>query len=274
MPELPEVEVIVQQLKANPFILKHRISNITILRPKQWLINSSSEVINVLKNQYITDIWRRAKYIIFEFCNTYRMVVHLRMTGKFISSASSPKIDAYTRDVFYFNNGASLQYHDVRGLGRLFLLKPGDVFSAFEKLGVEPLSSDFTVTYLEQSLAGCKLQIKDYLMNQGKIAGIGNIYASEILFRSKIHPGRSTQSMNKREVKKLYQMVRQVLQMSIEHMGTTVSDYRTAYNLEGNFQNLLQVYGKATQPCPRCGMPIRKIIQKQRSTFFCENCQQ
>lgn len=273
MPELPEVEIIVRQLKSNKFILNQRIIDIDILRPRQWLVNTPKEVIDLLKNQFIDDICRRGKFIVFEIHNRCRMVVHLRMTGKFINSSSSPEIDAYTRDIFYFENGASLQYHDVRGLGRLFLLRYGDELPALTKLGVEPLSSNFTINYIQENLAGCKLQIKDYLMNQTKIAGIGNIYASEILFRCAIHPQRSTQNLKFEEIEKLYRKIREILQKSIDHMGATISNYRTAYNTKGNFQNFLQVYGKANQPCPRCQKPIRRIIQKQRSTFFCENCQ-
>lgn len=273
MPELPEVEIIVRQLKASDFVINQPISAIQILRPRQWPMNTPDEILNVLKNQSITDIRRRAKYILFEISNGYRMVIHLRMTGKFIIASGTANIDAHTRDVFSFDNGASLSYHDVRALGRLFLLKPGAELPAITKLGVEPLSAEFTTDYLQNSLTACKLQIKDYLMNQTKIAGIGNIYASEILFLSKIHPERNTQSLNQPEVQKLHSVIREVLQLSIDNMGTTISDYRTAYNMEGNFQHFLQVYGKANQPCPRCKTLIRKIIQKQRSTFFCENCQ-
>ncbi|MBN1350766.1 DNA-formamidopyrimidine glycosylase [candidate division KSB1 bacterium] len=273
MPELPEVEIIVRQLKTSSGLLGHPITGVRILRPSQWQPASPDTIRTHLTGKCITNIRRRAKYILFELTDNWQLVVHLRMTGKFIISESTETTDPYTRTVFNFESGVDLVYHDVRALGRLFLGKREDVSHLVAKLGIEPLSFEFSRSYLHESLAGCRLQIKDYLMNQSKIAGIGNIYASEILFRSRIHPERLTSSLTAGEIEVLHQMIRTVLRESIDQMGTTISDFRTAYNSEGNFQNFLQVYGKANQPCSQCAGLIKRIIQKQRSTFFCEMCQ-
>ena len=275
MPELPEVETIIRQLK--PHILKKKIVKVEIFRPKQWKTITPQNAITLLTNNTFEKITRRAKFIIFELKDGFRLIIHLRMSGKLIWSDSWAPIDKYTRSIFCFEDKSSIQFNDTRALGTLEIISPGTQPACLKKLGIEPLNDEYKIDALNRLLAKSKLEIKDFLMNQKNIVGIGNIYASEILFRCRIHPKRITNSFNSVEIKKLFQTIPQLLNTAIANMGTTignnVSDYRSAYNIEGDFQQFLQVYGRKDEPCYNCGGMIIRIVQKGRSSFLCENCQ-
>jgi formamidopyrimidine-DNA glycosylase len=275
MPELPEVETIVRQLQRQ--IIDRIITKIEILRPDQWKLNQPGEAQSALKNQRISQVSRRAKFILINFHSGCQLIIHLRMTGKLIWSPGKPVIDKFTRTIFYFGDGSSLQFNDTRALGSLILLKCDEEYPSIKKLGVEPLSNDWHLANLRSICRKSSLTMKDFLMDQNKIAGIGNIYANEILFRSGIHPQRRANTMSDDEIEKLYHIIPKILELAIEKMGTTlgnkVSDYRSVYNIEGEFQNILTVYGREGGPCFKCGSPIIRIKQKDRSSFICENCQ-
>ncbi|MDZ7262605.1 MAG: DNA-formamidopyrimidine glycosylase [candidate division KSB1 bacterium] len=271
MPELPEVQVIVTQLRDK--VLHKKIVRVEILRTDQWLQNDPAQVVKILINQAFVDIYRKGKYIIFRLEDGFQLIVHLRMTGKFCWHPKPTRIDKHTRTVFYFTDGSCLHYHDLRALGMLILIPPNEEIKSLSQLGADPLSPQFTREYLWQKLQGCKLELKDFLLDQKKVAGVGNIYASEILFRSSIHPQTKSFSLSPSQVDRLYQAIPQVLREALVHSGTTISNYRNVDDLEGEFQNFLQVYGKEGQPCPRCGQVIKRLKQKNRSTFFCESCQ-
>jgi len=275
MPELPEVETIVRQLKAQ--IIGKKISRVEILRPDQWKLNQPEVVANKLMNERISAVNRRAKFIIIEFKRGCRLIIHLRMTGKLIWSPHQIEHDKFTRTVFYFTDGSNLQYNDTRALGSLILLNCGEEYPSLTKLGVEPLGDSWQLDYLKSVCRKSTLTIKDLLMNQNKIAGIGNIYANEILFRSGIHPQRRSNTLSDEEIAKLYRNIPKILCLAVQKMGTTlgnkVSDYRSVYNIEGEFQNILAVYGRTGEPCLKCGSPIVRIKQKDRSSFVCEKCQ-
>ena len=275
MPELPEVETIVRQLKSQ--IIGRIITKIEILRPDQWKLNQPGEVQQALKNQCITQVNRRAKFILIDLQSGCQLIIHLRMTGKLTWAPCKPEIDKYTRTIFYFTDGSSLQFNDTRALGSLIFLKCGDEYPSLKKLGVEPLSDDWLLENLKILCQKSTLTMKDFLMDQNKIAGIGNIYANEILFRSGIHPQRRANTLSDNEIERLYHIIPKILELAIEKMGTTlgnkVSDYRSVYNIEGEFQNILTVYGREGEPCLKCAAPIIRIKQKDRSSFVCENCQ-
>lgn len=275
MPELPEVETIVKQLKSH--ILGKKIAKVEILRSSQWKGTSPKNVIALLTNNLFKNISRRAKFIIFELKDEFRLIIHLRMSGKLIWTESWIPIDKYSRTIFYFEDGSSLQFNDTRALGTLQLADHKSQPECLKKLGIEPLSNDFKFDGLKQLLANSKLEIKDFLMDQKKIVGIGNIYASEILFHCRIHPKRVAKSLKATEVENLFSVIPQVLRAAIAHMGTTIgnnaSDYRNVYNIEGDFQSLLQVYARMGEPCYNCSEPIIRIVQKGRSSYFCKKCQ-
>ena len=273
MPELPEVETIVQQLK--PQIQDRKIIKTEILRSSQW--KNPENAVFILENSTIKQISRRAKFIIFELENGFRLIIHLRMTGKLIWNENLYARDRYARTIFHLDNGSHLQYIDTRALGRLEIVAPNFEPDCLKKLGIEPLDDDFQIDILRQLLDKSKLEIKDFLIDQKKIAGIGNIYANEILFRSGIHPKRVSSSLTAPETERLFHTIPKVLSTAISRMGTTlgnkVSDYRNVYGKNGDFQTFLQVYGRTGEPCLTCGEPIIRIVQKGRSSFVCENCQ-
>jgi len=275
MPELPEVETIVRQLKTE--IIGKVISKVDIRRTDQWKKNNPEDVKKALTNQRIAGISRRAKFILIDFHSGSRLIIHLRMTGKLIWHPGKPVIDKFTRTIFYFTNGTSLQFNDTRALGSLIFLRPGEDYPSLQKLGMEPLEDEWQLDRLRQFCQKSSLAIKPFLMDQTKIAGIGNIYANEVLFRAGIHPERPANTLSDDEVERLFHIIPKILALAIQKMGTTignkVSDYRSVYNIEGEFQNILAVYGREGEPCLKCGTPIVRIKQKDRSSFVCENCQ-
>ena len=275
MPELPEVETIVRQLKEQ--IVDKVIKKIDILRPDQWKLNQPEQVERALNHQRIIDISRRAKFILINFKSGCRLIIHLRMTGKLIWSPGKPEINKFTRSIFYFSDGSSLEFNDTRALGSLIFLNCGEEYPSLKKLGVEPLSDDWRLKYLKSICQKSTLTMKDFLLDQNKIAGIGNIYANEILFRAGIHPKRRVNTLSEEEIEKLFNFIPKVLELAVQKMGTTlgnkVSDYRSVYNVEGEFQNILAVYGREGKPCLKCGNLIVRIKQKDRSSFVCEHCQ-
>lgn len=275
MPELPEVETIVRQLQSH--IVGKVIQRVEIFRHDQWKRNQPDEVVQRLKSQRIKAISRRAKFILIEFHSGCRLIIHLRMTGKLIWFPEQVEIDKFTRTVFHFTDDSSLHYNDTRALGWLIWLECGADYPALNKLGVEPLGDEWNLDHLKSLCRKSTQEIKLFLMDQNKIAGVGNIYANEVLFRSGIHPQRRANTLTDEEVEKLLRFIPKILELAVEKMGTTlgnkVSDYRSVYNIEGEYQNVLTVYGHEGQPCVKCGTPIVRIKQKDRSSFVCEKCQ-
>lgn len=275
MPELPEVETIVRQLKQQ--IINKVIARVEILRPDQWHKNLPEKVQFALVNQRISQVQRRAKFIVIQFQSGGHLIIHLRMTGKLIWSPTEPILDKFTRTVFHFTDGSCLQFNDMRALGRLIYLPEGEQYLSLVKLGVEPLSEAWKLEHIKSLCRKSSLATKLFLMDQNKIAGIGNIYANEILFRAGIHPERRANTLSDEEIGKLFYWIHRVLELAVQKMGTTLgdraSDYRSVFNMEGEFQNILMVYGREGEPCFHCGQPIIRIKQKDRSSFICKHCQ-
>ena len=246
MPELPEVETIVRQLKKN--IVNKTITHVNILRPGQWKRNNPEEMNECLASQTITNIFRRAKFIVIDLKNDTRLVIHLRMTGKLLWSPSDPAIDKYTRTIFYLKNGESLQFNDVRTLGTLAFYTSDEKNEWEKNIGTEPLGKEWSINIIKDLCARSSLVIKAFLLDQKKIVGIGNIYASEILFRAKIHPERIANSLTENEVEKLFVVIPDLLNLAIDNMGTSLGDgkgnFISAYSIEGEFQKILKVYGR------------------------------
>lgn len=275
MPELPEVETIVRQLREP--ITGQVVKRVDILRPSQWKQNEPKEVEKLLKNKQITGINRRAKFIVIELEKDYYLIIHLRMSGKLIWSNTQPQVDKYSRTILYFKSGSSLQFNDTRALGTLALLNSNEKKEWIKRIGLEPLNDDWHLETLKLIFNRSKLEIKPLLMDQTKIAGIGNIYANEILFRSQIHPERRANTLSDKEIKHLFENIPKVLQLAVDNMGTSLGDgtsnYRSLYNIEGDFQNMLMVYGREGEPCRKCDSLIIRIKQKGRSSYFCGECQ-
>lgn len=271
MPELPEVETIVRGLRKK--IVREKVQAVKLLRRSLLEDGSIKNLDRALKGQTVNEICRRGKYIIITFSKGHTLVTHLRMTGKFIVSSDKSSPSRYCRMVITFENNTRLFYDDLRALGRLNLLKPGRQPKALEKLGPEPLEPDFTIAKLTENLSSIDREIKDALMDQKIIAGIGNIYAAEICFRARINPTRRTGRLTTKDIRTLHRAIVKIIDAAVNLHGTTFSDYRDIDGARGKFQKFLKIYGKQDQQCPRCSTPIRRIKQKQRSTCFCPKCQ-
>ncbi|MDZ7318405.1 MAG: DNA-formamidopyrimidine glycosylase [candidate division KSB1 bacterium] len=275
MPELPEVETIVRQLQEH--LIGKVIARVEILRPSQWKQNDPTLISGQLIGAKITRIHRRAKFILVDFHLGCQLMIHLRMTGKLIWAPKELPPDKFTRTIFFFTDGSSLHFSDTRALGRLVLLNCSETAGSLARLGIEPLSPAWQIQNIKPLFKQSRLTMKDFLLDQTKIAGIGNIYANEILFRAGIHPERRALTLTDEETERLFHIIPKVLELAIEKMGTSIgdkiSDYRSVYNEQGEFQNILAVYGREGKPCLKCGARIIRIKQKSRSSFVCENCQ-
>ena len=214
------------------------------------------------------------------------LFVHLRMTGRLILQAANKKQRDTSRDFFYplrpsdqprvsfqLSDGSQLLYYDPRALGTLSLGTDQTKAALERSLGLDPLTPDFTVARLAELLKRQKTSIKSFLLNPQKIAGIGNIYAAEILFQAKIHPLSITEKIPQACLKSLHALIQEVLRLAILNKGTSFKDYLRTDNQKGGFQEHLLVYGKENRPCPVCQRPIVRQKQNQRSSFFCAHCQ-
>ena len=271
MPELPEVETIKRDLEA-------RLPGLTIQRVDvldQRVIRGLSKTafVRMLRGQKIGRIKRRGKALIFCFeGKPFSLVVQLMMTGQLIYTAVPSTIKA-TKVVFTLSNEHTLLYNDQRLFGRLQILEDEARLPYFARLGPEPLGANFTLAWLQIQLRRYRTAIKVLLLNHQFIAGIGNIYASEILFAARIAPDRPAQSLTTADMRRLYAAIRMVLQSAISLRGTSMNTYRDAAGEKGAFSSRIQVYQRSGEPCPVCRRPIEKKNLNGRSTFFCPHCQ-
>ncbi len=262
MPELPEVETIIRGLSG---IKGAKIIALQVLDPRLDL------PVNALAGMTIHAVKRRGKYILFLLSDGHLLIVHLRMSGRLSLSCSSAE-EKYTRFILHLDCG-KVYFINPRRLGTAEYSQNGFPYH----LGVEPLSEEFTATHLAKIIGTSRTPIKPLLMDQKRIAGLGNIYSSEALWRAKINPRRAANTLTQAEIYALHPAIVQVLNEAINRMGTTlgntVSDYRNADGDYGGFQGSLTVYGREGASCRRCGATITRIVQAGRSTFFCNGCQ-
>lgn len=262
MPELPEVETIVRELR--PIIIGRSWEKMDVYLERCAIFN---DVPNLPLGK-ITAVERRGKYIIIYLDGGYKAVVHLRMTGKLVWHATKIIHSKYTRTVIVFAEGGFLTFEDIRTFGGVHLYREEAIVSALTGLGVEPLTSGFSVSYLREKLQKKMAPIKTLLLNQAIVAGLGNIYVVEILYRAKVRPDRSGKDV--KELGLIVEKTKEVLEEAINHNGTTISDYRRVDDKTGDFQNFLRVYQK--ENCP-LGHPVTRFKQAGRTTYFCEKCQ-
>ncbi len=225
-----------------------------------------------VKNCKFISISRKGKYLVFKFDKPLWMIVHLRMTGKFVLEADR-KEDQYSRVIYKLDNGTQVIFHDVRCFGTIELSTNIHKHKKLLSLGWDPWDKAFTAESLAEKLQSKTTSIKSILLNQSIIAGLGNIYASEILFDAKINPTRKAGCLKLIQLQQIINSTKKILALALKKNGTTISDYRRVDDKQGTFQNFLKVYGKQGEPCKVCNNPIQKIIQNQRSTFLCETCQ-
>jgi formamidopyrimidine-DNA glycosylase len=274
MPELPEAETIARGLAAR--LTGRRIERVRIHRPEVVAPMKPAAFRRALQHRRVERVGRRAKWITARLDDGHRWVTQLRMTGRYTWTPNSPLRPAPHLSASIQIDGPEggvLRFFDVRRFGRLWVLDPDAWRELDRRLGVEPLSRRFTPDALAASLDGSKAPIRNALLDQRRIAGIGNIYANEACFQARIDPRRPGADLSRRELVRLHGAIRAVLGEAVDRRGTSFSDYRDVRGDAGGFQNRLDVYGLAGEPCRRCGREIERVVLAGRSAFFCPGCQ-
>lgn len=273
MPELPEVETIRRRLE--PILAGRRLDQVLILDERLTRPEPPDAVAAVLEGDQVLRVGRRGKYVVVELSSGRHLLVHLRMTGSFRHVAGgSPADGPHRRAVVSLDDGTDVAYHDVRRFGTWTVLEPGEIegFLA-ERLGDEPLEERFTARALARRLAGRRVALKAALLDQRLVAGLGNIYVDEALWRARLHPLRPAGGLDRAEYAALHRAIRHVLRKGIDRHGATLRDYRDPAGARGGMQDEFSVYGREGEPCPRCRTPIEKIRVAGRGTWFCPECQ-
>lgn len=269
MPELPEVETITQGVK--PYLLNQSIKEMRLYQSKlRWPI--AQDLPERLKKQSIKAVWRRAKYIIIEFKIGF-VLIHLGMSGTLSLIKTDLPRKKHDHWEWVLSNGEIIRYHDPRRFGCLLFTQNLQDHPLLGHLAPEPLSADFNSEYLYQRLQASKMSLKNFLMNQKYVVGVGNIYANEALFMSRLHPLKMTRSLSFEQAQALYTAIVEVLQKAILKGGTTLKDFAHIDKKPGYFQQKLLVYGKKAKACPICQQAIEHCIISNRSSYFCPNCQ-
>ena len=275
MPELPEVETVCRSLA--PFIVGKRVSECLVSEEKLIKSSKGDEFINKIIGRTFTAIKRKGKYILLLLDDGETLVVHLRMTGKLLICPPDEPMTKHTHVRFAFADSAQeLRYDDIRKFGILYL---GDSeglsrLKGLATLGYEPLSEEFTVEALKEILAHSSKKIKAVLLDQTKIAGIGNIYADEILFQARIHPESVAKNITDDEViANLHFAIQDRLKEGIKYGGSSIKDYVNSFGEAGTFQKMHRVYGKAGERCADCGGILDKMTSAGRTSTYCPNCQ-
>ena len=269
MPELPEVETIVRDLRR--LVTGATIERATVLRP-DLIGGDPVRFESGLRGRTIEEIGRRAKNIVISLGDE-RLVINLGMTGRVLVVDASAIEPSHLGVRFELTDGRRVLYQDVRRFGFLELLPAKGWEARADTLGREPLHADFDPPTLYELTRHSRVAIKTWLMDQRRVVGIGNIYASEALFRAAISPRKAARRLTRRESERLHAAIQAVLRDAIEFRGTTLLDYRDAAGETGGFAQRLKVYDRAGEPCVSCGAPVRRIVQGGRSTFFCPKCQ-
>jgi len=267
MPELPEVETIKTEL--SPWVLGQRFTHVTIFDSDLLLETPVEEFRYKLIGQTIQSLERRGKYLIFNLASNQALIMHFRMTGTLLLNPKG--IDRYARAAFHLSNDNQFVFIDRRRLGVMWLA--GDADAIVGKLGPEPLSESFTPGILAQRLSQHHIPVKAALVDQSVIAGIGNMYADEALFAAGIHPLKKANTLVAEEVQTLCHCIREILSSAIGNKGASVDTYVRPEGQLGTAQFDFKVAHRGGEPCPGCHTPIKRILVRNRGTYFCPNCQ-
>lgn len=271
MPELPEVETVRRALLKK--LKNKKIKDITILHNNVFEKQDVKEVEKSIKNQTINDILRKGKWLKF-ILDDYYLFSHLRMEGKYIYRKNSDIVEKHELITFNINDEFSLRYKDVRKFGKMYLIKKEETSKdPTVSLGLEPWDSNLTPKYLKEKLKNKTLQIKTVLLDQKIITGIGNIYADEILFLSKINPYKKAKELKTNKLQSIIDNTKKVLEKAILEKGTTIRSYTSEEGVKGNNQNNLMVHQREKEKCYICNTTIKKEKIKGRGTYYCPTCQ-
>jgi len=284
MPELPEVQTIEEDLnkkvKGETFVGFWSDWRKSVRMPIEKFARE-------IKGRKILSASRVGKNIFLNLAGGKTMYIHLKMTGHLLVKSEklkvksdgkgyfSEKVNQYIHHIFYLKSGKTLEFSDLRKFGKIILEDTDRIgkIKEIENLGVDAMSPEFTFPKFDEILDGRKTKIKLLLMDQGKIAGIGNIYVSEILFEAGILPSRPANELSREERRKIFIAVKKILEKAIKLRGTSDSDYRDTAGAPGRFQEVLKVYRQAGKKCPKCGTIVQREKMGQRGTFFCPKCQ-
>jgi formamidopyrimidine-DNA glycosylase len=276
MPELPEVELVTKSL--DQLVSNRKIIVAELARERLAPENPPAEFAERLKDATIMRVHRRGKHILFELDNAETLIAHLRMSGRFMLLPVERELPKYTHAIFYFEDEMRLIFQDQRHFGFMKIVETVNLYESKElkKLAPEPFSDDFNSKYFRDVLKTSKKNIKEFLLNQTKVLGLGNIYASEALFLARVNPLISANQVSARKANVLFEKIRDVLAESIAH-GSTLNV--NPENIDGSYygggyENRWRVYDREKEPCVTCETPIKRIVQGTRSTYFCSRCQQ
>ncbi len=273
MPELPEVETIRAQL--TPALVGRRLERVEIFDGRLTRPEDPVVVAAELEGERIAALERRGKYLVVAFESGRVLLIHLRMTGslRHARRGALPD-DPHRRAVVRLDDGSDVAYRDVRRFGTWLLVQAGELEHYLAaRLGEEPLDSAFTARSLAARLARRTTSVKAAILDQRTVAGVGNIYADEALWRARIDPGRPAASLSAAEVHALHRGIRRALEAGIARRGATLRDYAQPDGASGSMQDEFMVYGRAGEPCRRCGSPIEKTRVAGRGTWYCPGCQ-
>ncbi len=272
MPELPEVETVAAALRAH--LPGRKLTGVTA-RCEKLRRPIPVKALQNLVNEAIVGVRRRAKYLLIDISYGQTLVIHLGMTGTLRLADKAEAAERHDHLDLYLDNGTCLRFRDPRKFGLVMVVKPNEVGEIAElgELAPEPLSDEFSVDYFYRLSRKRTTPIKNFIMDQRRVVGVGNIYASESLFRTNIRPTTAAGRLGKERCQQLVKTIKEVLSEAIATGGTTISDFRQVDGSEGAFARELQVYGRTGEPCIRCNHPIEKITIGGRSTFYCPECQ-
>jgi formamidopyrimidine-DNA glycosylase len=272
VPELPEVETIARDVR--PHLVGATIRSIHVSKPDILRGIGRRAFERSLTGRRVTEVSRRAKHVVIVLDDGRRVVIQPRMTGSLLVTDAAGPADRYVAIAVALSTGRRLNYRDVRRLGAVHLLSAAEWRRYTARIGPEPLEPAFTAARLAAALAGGRLAVKKALMDQRRLAGVGNIYANEALWSAGIDPSRESRTVTAAETRRLHRALRAILRRAIRRRGTTVRDYRTGTGEPGAYQSRLNVYGRASRPCRRCG---RRVVLTHaidaRATYFCPGCQ-
>jgi formamidopyrimidine-DNA glycosylase len=287
MPELPEVETVARQL--DPELTGRRIERLEVLDARWSRPVPPAELGRAVSGLTIRGLGRRGKYLLLALEGGQTLVMHLRMTGNLVLVEGEEKLDPsvgrrlyegerstserHLRARFTLDDGRELWFTDPRRFGEAFLVDDERLAERFAKLGVEPLSDEFTAAALGASAAGRTAPLKSFLLDQSRVAGVGNIYADEALYRARLHPLSPAGSMRPEHHRALRDAIVAALEAGLDGGGASIDDYRDARGEKGTMQDEFLVHTREGEPCPSCGGPIARIVVSGRSTYYCPSCQ-
>jgi formamidopyrimidine-DNA glycosylase len=270
VPELPEVETIVRRLA--PMVTGARLTRLEVRDPRWCEPLAPAELVGAVEGRRVERLWRRGKYLVWALEDDLQLVMHLRMTGTLLWDPRP--IPPHTRLVATFDRGR-LAFVDPRRFGTGTVLHGPAALAVFfaARLGVEPLEEGFTAAGLRAAARGRRAPIKAFLLDQRNLAGVGNIYADEALFRAGVHPLRPAGSLRPGQYGRLRDAIVEVLEAGIDARGASIDDYRDPDGVRGSFQDRFLVHRREGLGCPVCGRPVRKLVVAGRGTYVCERCQ-